>query len=161
MRGADQQAQSRAPVRPRRILLAEDDDDIRGLLGQLLESSVESVEVIEARSGTEALRLAEERPVDLLVTDYKMPGMNGIDLVLLLRQSSPQVPAVLMTAYADMEVALRAINEAHVQSFLSKPVDPQQVVRVVSGILQAWQPAAAGVRDVTPRGEPSPSRPEP
>lgn len=144
---------------PRRILVAEDDADLLDLLQQLIEAGVRGAEVLAASSGADALRIASERPVDLLVTDYSMPGMTGLELVVKLRERDPELPAILLTAFREMEVAIRAVDEARVQSFLSKPVDPQQVVRVVNGILEAWRPRPTGVRSITPRSGRPPLEP--
>ena len=132
------QLKAKAQSRPRRILVVEDEDDIRELLAELLGSSIENC-TVEARPDAQAaLRAIAQTPPDLIVTDYKMPGMNGLDFLMHVRLQQPNVPAILITAFPDLDIAIRAINEARVQSFLQKPIDPQQVVRVVGGILTAF-----------------------
>src|SRR5688572_448358 len=112
------QLRAKAQTRPRRILVVEDEEDIRELLAQLLASSLENV-IVESRSdGPSALRAIAANPPDLIITDYKMPGMNGLDFLAHVRLQLPNVPAILITAFPDLEIAVRAINEARVQSFL-------------------------------------------
>ena len=145
------QLRAKAQVKPRRILVVEDEDDIRELLAELLGSSIENV-IVEARPDAEAaLKAIAQSPPDLIISDYKMPGMNGLDMLMHVRLQLPNVPAILITAFPDLDIAIRAINEARVQSFLQKPIDPQQVVRVVGGILSAFSQRAdapTGIRPV-------------
>jgi CheY-like chemotaxis protein len=145
------QLRAKAQTRPRRILVVEDEEDIRELLCELLSSSLENV-IVEGRGdGPSALRAIAASPPDLIITDYKMPGMNGLDFLAHVRLQLPNVPAILITAFPDLEIAVRAINEARVQSFLQKPVEPQQVLRVVGGILTAFSQRpveASGMRPV-------------
>lgn len=147
------QLRAKAQSKPRRILVVEDEEDIRELLAELLGSSLENV-VMETRpDGPSALRAIAANPPDLIITDFKMPGMNGLELLAHVRLQLPNVPAILITAFPDLDIAVRAINEARVQSFLQKPIDPQQVVRVVGGILSAYSAQRAaettgGIRSV-------------
>jgi len=131
------QLRAKAQNKPRRIVVAEDESDIRELLKELLEMDLENVEVDARPDGTSALRAISTKAPDLIITDYKMPGLNGLELLTQARLMYPTIPGILITAYPDLDVALRAINDARVQSFLQKPIDPLQVVRVVGGILAA------------------------
>ena len=142
---------AKAQARPRRILIAEDEPDIRELLKELLLMDIENVEVDAREDGPSALRSISAKAPDLIITDYKMPGMTGLEFLAQARLQIPSVPAILITAYPELDIALRAINEARVQSFLQKPIDPQQVVRVVGGILAASDrrfDAPGGIRSV-------------
>ena len=135
------QLRAKAQVKPRRILVVEDEDDIRELLCELLSSGIENVIVEGRNDGPSALRALAATPPDLVITDYKMPGMNGLDFLAHVRLQLPNTPAILITAFPELDIAVRAINEARVQSFLQKPVDPSQVLRVVGGILSAFSAA--------------------
>lgn len=144
------QLKAKASVKPRRLLVVEDEEDIRELLAELLGSSLENV-VVESRPDAQAaLRAIAANPPDLIITDYKMPGMNGLDFLMHVRLQHPNVPAILITAFPDLDIAIRAINEARVQSFLQKPIDPQQVLRVVGGILAAFSQRADTAQGIRP-----------
>lgn len=121
---------------PRRILIVEDEEDIRTSLKDLLESSLERVEVTLAASGMEGLRAVRAAKPDLIISDYKMPGMTGVEFLEAARAYAPDAPKILITAFPDLEIAVRAINEAHIENFLQKPLDPDTVVQKVDRILR-------------------------
>lgn len=120
---------------PRRILLVEDEEDIRLALKELLESSLDRVVVATASSGAEGLHSVQAARPDLIISDYKMPGMNGIEFLEASRAFAPDTPRILITAFPDLELAVRSINDAHIENFLQKPLDPVVVIAKVERIL--------------------------
>jgi PAS domain S-box-containing protein len=130
------------------ILLAEDDDSVRTFSKLALRSS--GYVVLEARNGTEALRIAEGHPgpIHLLVTDLVMPQMGGRRLTDSLMEARPDMRVLLMSGYTD-EVALHQRTEESKFTFLQKPFSAKSLTRKVREILDA--PATAG-------GAPSPRR---
>jgi thioredoxin reductase (NADPH) len=113
--------------------------------------------VLAADSGAAALdvmrRLAlRETPLALLVTDQRMPGMTGIELLAASLELAPDARRVLLTAYADTDVAIRAINEIRLDQYLQKPWDPpdERLFPVLDDLLSDWQatfrPAFEGIR---------------
>lgn len=120
---------------PRRILVVEDEEDIRVVLKDLLESGLDDVDVRTAGTAEEALDgLSAWRP-DVILSDYKMPGMDGLAFLEASRVAAPETPKILMTAFPDLEVAVKAINDAHIENFLPKPLDPDTVLANVDRIL--------------------------
>lgn len=102
-----------------RILIAEDDHRIRGLIARALTE--DGHEVALARDGGEALDLlAAEAEFDLLLTDIKMPVMDGIALALAAARDRPEMVIVLMTGYADQRERAHGLD-ALVQDVLAKP----------------------------------------
>ena len=104
--------------------------------------------VIRATSGTEALsvltRLAlRGQPVALVVTDQRMPQMTGIEMLEQARASTPGAKYLLLTAYADTDVAIKAINEIGLDYYLLKPWDPpeERLYPVVDDLLDDWRSA--------------------
>ena len=131
------------PVGPAsRVLVVDDEPDILSSLHDLLEATLDA-EVVTARSGPEALEIVKRTAVDLVLSDYKMPGMDGIEFLARMHSRAPDVPRVLITAFPDQHVAIQAINEAHVESFLTKPFDAGQVVRISHALLAARRLAKA------------------
>jgi response regulator RpfG family c-di-GMP phosphodiesterase len=74
-----------------------------------------------------ALEAAKLNPVDLIMTDYLMPGMNGIELLLAMKKIHPYATRVLLTGYADKENAIKAINEVGLYQYIEKPWDNEAV----------------------------------
>ena len=106
--------------------------------------------ILRAGSGEAALaalrelRLKEE-PVALLLVDQRMPGMTGVDLLHEAIPLHPDAKRVLLTAYADTEAAIRAINEVRLDHYLMKPWSPpeERLYPVLGDLLEDWEAAAA------------------
>lgn len=130
------------------VLLAVDDDApvLSAVERDLRDRYADHYQVLTAGSGDAALdvlrrlRLREE-PVALLLVDQRMPGMTGIELLTSSRQLYPDARRVLLTAYADTDAAIRAINDAAVEYYLLKPWDPPEdrLYPVLDDLLETWR----------------------
>jgi thioredoxin reductase (NADPH) len=149
----------RAERRP--AILAVDDEPavLAAVARDLRRGFGERYRILRATSGAEALELlAEVRrrgdQVALLIADQRMPGMEGTDYLVQARTLVPDAKRVLLTAYADTEAAIAAINEVALDYYLLKPWDPpeEQLFPVVEDLLTTWEAGAAleagGVRIV-------------
>jgi two-component system response regulator AtoC len=117
----------------RRVLLVDDDRAILGSLGEALEDL--SLEVATASSAEDALgRLTAYAP-DLILSDIRMPGLDGIGLLELVRERAPSIDVVLMTAYDDMPTVVRAMR-AGAFDFLVKPIRIDELEDVVRRALK-------------------------
>lgn len=123
-------------LRDQVILIVDDEVDIRESLKELFDGTLHGVRVITAEGGAVGLDLLRQNPVDLIVTDYKMPGMSGLEFLAEARKVARGVPRILMTAFPDLELAIRAVNEESIENFFTKPLEPAAVVDVVRGILE-------------------------
>jgi CheY-like chemotaxis protein len=112
------------------ILVVDDQPEIRSALRRCLNVSGNTVH--EAQSGEEALRVIEEHHIDLVVSDYDMPGMTGLELLQRIRLSEPKLRRILLTGRADVHVAARAINEGSVHRFLLKPWENYDLEGIVN-----------------------------
>jgi two-component system, NtrC family, sensor kinase len=92
--------------------------------------------VLTASSGEEALRVLLEQDVAVLVADQRMPGMSGIELCQRARQDKPETIRMIMTAYADLHVAVDAINHGHVSRYLSKPWRNDDLLEVLRAAIE-------------------------
>ena len=127
-------------VRADIVLVVDDEADIRDSVAQILEAALSDVEVVLASEAMEALRCVEAGGIDLIITDYRMPGMDGLAFLEQAAKIAPDVPRILMTAFGDLDVALEAINQAHVHSFFPKPFEPDEVTDVVWKVLdERWE----------------------
>jgi YesN/AraC family two-component response regulator len=124
-----------APQRRQTILLVDDEEDIRESLKALFETCLEDVQVYTAANGQMALDLLDKEQIDVIITDYKMPGMNGLEFLGRAQKKAPSIPRILVTAFPDLEIAIRAINEANIENFFTKPFEPEQVLNVVRTLL--------------------------
>lgn len=127
-----EQSLSEDEIAEARILVVDDDDLVTGSLGSFfaLELDVDPIIFNEPRKAAAYLR---EEDVDLVITDFLMPEMNGIQLLRVAREAQPQVPRVLLTGYADKENAIKAINEVGVYQYLEKPWENDRLKQVVLG----------------------------
>ena len=103
-----------------RILVVDDNPAMADTLADILE--VKGFSVHAAASGTEALKILREQPVDILLTDVKMPEMNGLELYRETRKLYPRLITIFMTAYAADELIQQGMAEG-VKTVLTKPVD--------------------------------------
>jgi two-component system, cell cycle response regulator CpdR len=108
---------------PRRALVVDDDALTRELLASMLEDL--GCETLTARSGTDALtQLANDRRIDLLITDVNMPGLSGTQLALRARQYRPELPVLLLSGYE---------NDGAGFPLLRKPFSRSDLQRVMTG----------------------------
>ena len=115
-------------MRPR-LLLVEDDAAVRRSIAETL--SEEGFDVREADGAPAALKLLAESDPEIVLSDVRMPGMDGIELLRLLRERAPAVDVVLMTAYDDMATVARAMREGAFD-FLVKPLKLAELRKVLS-----------------------------
>jgi len=105
-----------------RVLIVDDDAN---LLESMRRQYVAKYEVHTAKSGQEALELlASSQPFTVLVSDYKMPGMDGIQLLSRAAELYPDTVRILLTGFANFENAVQAVNQGYIYRFLSKPCLP-------------------------------------
>jgi DNA-binding NtrC family response regulator len=105
------------------ILIVDDEPAQRLLLSQALNKEYT---VTAAATGIEAKQLLGQRSFDLVITDQRMPGMNGIDLVRWVRERMPEIPIVVLTAHGSVETAVEAMKLG-AQEYLTKPEELRQV----------------------------------
>ncbi|HUR25031.1 MAG TPA: response regulator [Candidatus Thermoplasmatota archaeon] len=118
-----------------RLLLVDDEPDILRSLELLLLRSRPRLEVLTAANGAEALLRLESTPVDLVVTDYRMPKLDGLRLVRTVRERWPDRPSLLLTAYPDLDLAIEALNAGHVRRFFVKPVEPVKLLATIDELV--------------------------
>ncbi len=111
------------------VLIVEDEANMRRVLRALLRS--DGYEILEAGDGAEALARIDEHHVDVVVTDLKMPRMNGLELLEAARREHPRLPIVLLTAFGTIGSAVEALKQGAFD-YLTKPFDPEEVRQVVA-----------------------------
>jgi len=116
-----------------RLLVADDEPHQREMLRSLLTRAGFAVEL--AANGAEALAALEREPFDLLLTDQKMPGMDGLALLEAARRLQPQLPVVLMTAFGSVSQAVAAMKQG-AADYLTKPFERDELLLVLAKVLR-------------------------
>ncbi|OEC39683.1 two-component system response regulator [Pseudomonas sp. 1D4] len=112
-----------------RVLLVDDEENILNSLRRLLRG--QPYDLVMAHSGDEALQLFETQPVDLVVSDARMPGMDGATLLAEIHKRDPGCMSVLLTGYADINTIITAINEGQIYRYLSKPWNDDELLLTI------------------------------
>ncbi|MBC6991806.1 FAD-dependent oxidoreductase [Hymenobacter sp. BT491] len=129
------------------VLAVDDDPQVLNAIDRDLRSEFrKDYRILRAASGEEALTTLQElkaraEPLALVLADQRMPQMEGVELLEKTRVLFPDAKRVLLTAYADTEAAIRAINNAHLDYYLMKPWNPPQelLYPTLHDLLTAWQ----------------------
>ncbi|MEI7643411.1 MAG: response regulator [Chloroflexales bacterium] len=120
--------------KPIRILLVEDDSHIGRIIELALPELGIPYEFVSAISAEEGIEQWEQRPFDMLLTDYNLRGMNGIQLIEQLRRQGFRVPALLVTAYDSPEIR-REVRNLSIDAYLTKPFFIDELVDTVRRLL--------------------------
>jgi serine/threonine-protein kinase len=115
--------------RPASILFVDDDPRIVNLLRMLFRGTYQ---VHTATSGRQALEIAAAHPIDVIVSDQRMPGMLGIELLAEMGRRHPATMRVLLTGYSDLNAIIGSVNEGEVFRFINKPWDHDEIKRIVA-----------------------------
>lgn len=144
-------------AKPAIVVVDDEPEVLRAIARDLRAHYGEHYRVLRASGGTEALEALHElaqraEPVALLISDQRMPGMEGTQFLARARALVPAARRVLLTAYADTSAAIAIINDSHVDYYLLKPWDPpqQRLFPALDDLLEQWRasfrPGLGGVR---------------
>lgn len=134
------------------LIAVDDDSGVRSAILRDLRSRYDDdgvpddrqYDVMAVESGAAALdliaRLRDRRqPLALVLSDERMPGMGGVDLLTRVRDLTPDTKRVLLTAYADSEVAIKGVNRARLDLYLTKPWNPAELFSPLDDLLESWR----------------------
>ena len=117
-----------------RVLLVDDDSSVTdGLRRQLRR---EPYEIVSATSGAQALQLLRREAIDVVISDERMPGMSGSELLAAVFREFPQTVRMVLTGHASLQATLRAINEGQISRFFIKPCDPAELATAIRQAIQ-------------------------
>ena len=120
----------------KRVLVVDDDENLRRVTQVQLEQA--GFRATTAADGAEALGILQKSVPDLVITDLKMPGISGMDLLRRIRSDYPDVPVVMLTAFGTVESAVEAMK-AGAYDYLTKPVHPDELELVARRSLEHLQ----------------------
>ena len=115
------------------ILVIDDEAVIRDGLKRVLDNERFGVET--CKSGHSAIELIQEQDYDLIITDLKMPGMNGIEVLKAVKALQPDVPVIMITGYAPVDTAVEAMRHGALD-YITKPFTPEQIMEKVERALE-------------------------
>lgn len=118
----------------KKILIIDDDDFIRKMLAAVVQKS--GFDVIEAPDGETGLKYVELKNPDLVVTDFKMPGISGLEVVAELVRTHPGLPVIMLTAYGDVSLTIKAIQTG-AYDFIEKPIKNRELIEAIQNGIQA------------------------
>ncbi len=119
-------------VKKRKVLVVDDEADTCLLLTKVLTK--EGHDVSTASDGIEALRVIDREEIDLIITDMKMPNMDGISFLKAAKKALPDVKVIIMTAYGGVESYLDAMNLGAFE-YLNKPFEINELLTIVNKAL--------------------------
>ncbi len=111
------------------ILIVDDEPNVLKSLKRLLFDT--EYHVLTAPTAEDALALFETSQIDLIISDYRMPGMNGVQLLSAVKERYPETIRIILSGYADVESIVEAINDGHVYKFLAKPWNDQELLTTI------------------------------
>jgi two-component system response regulator FixJ len=139
----------------REVVVIDDDDAVLDSLAVLLEAAGFTVATFDRAPAF--LRRHQEHPAACVVTDVRMPDMDGLELIEALRRQGPLPPLIVVTGHADVAMAVRAMKLG-ARDFLEKPFDPDRLIATVAEALRPQAPDAGttpaivrGLETLTPR----------
>ena len=122
------------PAKQYSIMLVDDEKDI---LDALYDTFIDKYTIYKANCAEEALKILNENPIDLIISDQRMPGITGVELFGQVEESHPQVGKILLTGYSDLNAVVDAINKGSVDKYLTKPWNDDEIIHIVLEVLNA------------------------
>lgn len=116
------------------VMIVDDEPDMRAMLSMVLQKKCDC-EVINADSGISALSLLQNNSPDVIVSDIKMPDLDGLELLKKIREHDTSISVVIMTGYGTIDMAVQALKDG-AYDFLQKPFDKDHIVRVVNNCFE-------------------------
>ncbi|KXA12381.1 response regulator receiver domain protein [Clostridium perfringens] len=115
-------------------MVADDEQLERSVLIAILKKNLRVKEIIEARNGKEALELNRELNPDIIIMDIKMPGINGIKALELIKKENPNKEIIMLTAYDDFEFIHKVLVLGG-SDYILKPIKPDKIMEIVDNII--------------------------
>lgn len=119
-----------------KILVVDDEEDNLALLYRTLRSKYF---VTKAKSAIEALELLKDEQFDCILSDHKMPLMDGVEFLKRVNDIQPKTMRLLVTAYSDVKILIDAINYAKIYRYIKKPYTPDELLMIVESALECYQ----------------------
>ena len=142
----------------KKILIVDDEEDMIWSLQKNLNHESLKADIITASSGEESLNVLDQTPVDLIITDIKMPGISGLDLLVEVKNRFPNTGVIVMTAYPSPEYKSEAMAKGGLH-YIEKPFDINELRKIVketlkeTGLFQGLMQAGRCITQLIGRSE--------
>ncbi|MDY0342551.1 MAG: sigma-54 dependent transcriptional regulator [Lentimicrobium sp.] len=130
-----------------KILAIDDDSIIRTLLSNSLSKA--GYEVLLAADGETGLEMVNKEEPDLVITDFQMPGISGLDVVTELQQSHPGLPVILLTAHGDVALTIKSI-QVGAYDFIEKPIQMHELLSIIRNGLEVSHQSRSLAQEISP-----------
>lgn len=120
----------------KRILLVDDEAQVLAALRRLLRH--QDYQVLTAESAAQALEILGQQDIQVVMSDFRMPGMGGEELMLKIKQDYPQIVGILLTGYAELHSVIRLLNDGAVYRFLEKPWQDDNLLTCINEAFERW-----------------------
>ena len=115
-------------------------DDEKSLIESMKRQLHADFDITAAYSGDEALKvIGKNEPFGVIVSDQKMPGMDGIEFLSIVKDIAPDTTRIMLTGYAEQETAIEAVNQGQIFRFLTKPCPPHQILRTLRDAVRQYE----------------------
>ncbi|PHQ25986.1 secretion system protein E [Marinobacter guineae] len=135
--GSQPEEAPEAKKAPYKLLLVDDEPNILASLRRVFQR--ENYELLFARNGEEALRILEKQPVELIMTDFMMPGMNGSELLREVRERWPRTIRIMLTGHANTDAVMGSIKDGAVYRFILKPWNDDDIRLTIALALEQYE----------------------
>jgi len=119
----------------KKILIVDDEEDLTWSISRRLSRDNDNIKVLSANSGKNALDILSRNEIDLLITDLRMPGINGWELLDKIKEQYPETLVIVMTAHGSIEV-IDALNRWGEAGYIEKPFDMNDLRKLVYAFLK-------------------------
>lgn len=121
----------------RTLLVVDDEPNVLKAVKRLLFET--EYRILTAESGEEGLIKFSEHDIDLVISDYRMPGMNGVEFLRQVKEAHPETVRLILSGYADVSAVVEAINDGQVYKFIAKPWNDQELLTTIMRALDQQQ----------------------
>ena len=125
---------------PPTILYVDDEVPLLTLFEAVFE---DDYEIRTATSAFDALEILRDEPIQLLITDQRMPEMTGVELLEAIGDQYPEMGRVILTAYLDVDAIIRAVNNGRLDRYLNKPWEEDELKAAIEQVLEAYRRRAS------------------
>ena len=129
-----------------KLLLVDDHELIRAGLRQVLHAGLGQIMLGEARNAEEAMSLLEQQPWDLVITDITMPGRSGLELLIELKSTRPELPVLVLSVLSEDEVAVRVLKSG-AAGFIHKETSGEELVKAVRKVVAGGKYVSASLAE--------------